>query len=184
MTGQGCSHGPPIWQPGPPTAEPGPTNQNEFFPTNGLYCRQTFVRIEHFWAFFFQLMKRGTNTLYVAFTFLLSIFHWVHFNTIFSSEENNMFSPHMWKSHFHVWNSKFARENLTLTRDRIKTLKRENRMCSFATFICENLTNMWICKFYTWTWNSVILTFEKVMLLTCCISNVELKTLYFHSVKR
>jgi hypothetical protein len=46
MNGQGRSHGrswegicPPTWVPGPPTGEPGPVNQNEFFPTKGLFLR-------------------------------------------------------------------------------------------------------------------------------------------------
>ena len=47
MTGKGRSPGwawegigPPTWEPGPPTGEPSPANQNEFFPTKGLYYRQ------------------------------------------------------------------------------------------------------------------------------------------------
>ena len=43
MTRQGCSHG-WAWEGiGPPTWEPDPANQNEFFPTKGLYYRQKFL---------------------------------------------------------------------------------------------------------------------------------------------
>ena len=34
---------------------------------------KSFVRMEHSWDLLFQLMKHGTNTLHVAFIFLLSI---------------------------------------------------------------------------------------------------------------
>jgi hypothetical protein len=32
-----------------------------------------FVHMEHFWDLLFQLMKHGTNTSHVAFTFLFSV---------------------------------------------------------------------------------------------------------------
>jgi hypothetical protein len=50
MTGQGLSRGwawegigPPTWEPGPSPGEPGPANQNEFFPTKGLYYKEILL---------------------------------------------------------------------------------------------------------------------------------------------
>ena len=45
MTGQGHSHGWAWESIGPPTCEPGPANQNEVFPTKGLYYIQKYSSV-------------------------------------------------------------------------------------------------------------------------------------------